>query len=213
MKLFDVTTLFYYPILKWFVFFFCFILFLSLNFILLHFNRCILVHADTDTDANVYAVAAAATATTTDTMPGDSMMYQHTVSGIGCSGNSPTSTPPNINACSSSTPPLANSNHQNNNSSHENNSDQLVRMRIVSHWLLCFVYVFKYPPFKKLLLRNVQYTIIATTTMTAAMVQAIVLLCAAHASFLPLSFFLFFSGRIKQAEENQNVSRMYICVS
>ncbi|XP_055315495.1 homeobox protein orthopedia isoform X1 [Sitodiplosis mosellana] len=56
---------------------------------------------------------------------GDSMMYQHTVSGIGCSGNSPTSTPPNINACSSSTPPLANSNHQNNNSSHENNSDQL----------------------------------------------------------------------------------------
>ncbi|XP_031620096.1 homeobox protein orthopedia isoform X2 [Contarinia nasturtii] len=56
---------------------------------------------------------------------GDSMMYQHTVSGIGCSGNSPTSTPPNINACSSSTPPLANSNHQNNNSNHENNSDQL----------------------------------------------------------------------------------------
>lgn len=56
------------------------------------------------------------------------MMYQHTVSGIGCSGNSPTSTPPNINACSSSTPPLANTNHQNNNTSHENNSDQLVRI-------------------------------------------------------------------------------------
>lgn len=55
------------------------------------------------------------------------MMYQHTVSSIGCSGNSPNSTPPNINACSSSTPPLANANHQNNNSSHENNSDQLVR--------------------------------------------------------------------------------------
>lgn len=70
---------------------------------------------------------------------GDSMMYQHTVSGIGCSGNSPTSTPPNINACSSSTPPLANSNHQNNNSSHENNSDQLVRMELrFSFALLCF---------------------------------------------------------------------------
>lgn len=67
---------------------------------------------------------------------GDSMMYQHTVNGIGCSGNSPTSTPPNINACSSSTPPLANSNHQNNNSSHENNSDQLVCMVV----LLCIIY-------------------------------------------------------------------------
>lgn len=72
---------------------------------------------------------------------GDSMMYQHTVSGIGCSGNSPTSTPPNINACSSSTPPLANSNHQNNNSNHENNSDQLVRieLRLI---LLCYIIQF-----------------------------------------------------------------------
>lgn len=36
------------------------------------------------------------------------MMYQHSVSsGVGCSGSSPTtSTPPNINACSSTTPPL-----------------------------------------------------------------------------------------------------------
>lgn len=56
---------------------------------------------------------------------GDSMMYQHTVSGIGCSGSSPTSTPPNINACSSSTPPLANVNHQ-NASAHDGNSDQMV---------------------------------------------------------------------------------------
>lgn len=45
---------------------------------------------------------------------GDSMMYQHSVSGqLGCTGGSPTtSTPPNLNACSSSTPPLRNNSNQ-----------------------------------------------------------------------------------------------------
>lgn len=84
---------------------------------------------------------------------GDSMMYQHTVSGIGCSGNSPTSTPPNINACSSSTPPLANSNHQNNNSSHENNSDQLVRMKLVALPFSLFV-SYTYIQFKAFIVRH-----------------------------------------------------------
>ena len=40
------------------------------------------------------------------------MMYHNTVSGVSggngnCSGGSPNSTPPNINACSSTTPPLS----------------------------------------------------------------------------------------------------------
>uniref|UniRef100_A0A1I8MBU0 Homeobox domain-containing protein n=1 Tax=Musca domestica TaxID=7370 RepID=A0A1I8MBU0_MUSDO len=41
---------------------------------------------------------------------GDSMMYQHSVGGVGCGGNgSPTAaTPPNMNSCSSVTPPLSN---------------------------------------------------------------------------------------------------------
>ncbi|XP_052872836.1 homeobox protein orthopedia [Anopheles cruzii] len=43
---------------------------------------------------------------------GDTMMYQHSVGGVGCTGNSPTSTPPNINACSPSTPPLSNGGQQ-----------------------------------------------------------------------------------------------------
>lgn len=43
---------------------------------------------------------------------GDSMMYHNSVSGVGgngngtCSQGSPNRTPPNINACSSTTPPL-----------------------------------------------------------------------------------------------------------
>lgn len=65
------------------------------------------------------------------TKPGDSMLYQHSVSGIGCSGSSPTTTPPNINACSSSTPPLANSNPQ-SAPNHETagNQDQMVSQAI-----------------------------------------------------------------------------------
>uniref|UniRef100_A0A182QI40 OAR domain-containing protein n=1 Tax=Anopheles farauti TaxID=69004 RepID=A0A182QI40_9DIPT len=45
---------------------------------------------------------------------GDTMMYQHSVGGVGCTGSSPTSTPPNINACSPSTPPLSNGGPQPN---------------------------------------------------------------------------------------------------
>lgn len=57
--------------------------------------------------------------------PGDSMMYQHSVSGVGCSGNSPTtSTPPNINTCSSTTPPL--SSNQQNPSQNEGSNEQMV---------------------------------------------------------------------------------------
>ncbi|XP_046811138.1 homeobox protein orthopedia isoform X5 [Lucilia cuprina] len=53
---------------------------------------------------------------------GDSMMYQHSVGGVGCGGNgSPTATtPPNMNSCSSVTPPLAN---QPNPSQNELNGD------------------------------------------------------------------------------------------
>ncbi|XP_037035032.1 homeobox protein orthopedia isoform X3 [Bradysia coprophila] len=55
---------------------------------------------------------------------GDSMMYQHSVSGVGCSGNSPTtSTPPNINTCSSTTPPL--SSNQQNPSQNEGSNEQM----------------------------------------------------------------------------------------
>ncbi|XP_037941914.1 homeobox protein orthopedia-like [Teleopsis dalmanni] len=56
---------------------------------------------------------------------GDSMMYQHTVGGVGCgAGGSPTATtPPNINSCSSVTPPLSNQPSQS-----ELNSDQMVRI-------------------------------------------------------------------------------------
>ncbi|KAL5286064.1 OTP family protein [Megaselia abdita] len=61
---------------------------------------------------------------------GDSMMYHNSVSGgsggVGCgSGGSPnTSTPPNINSCSSVTPPLSNNNVQ-NSSHNEVNGDQM----------------------------------------------------------------------------------------
>lgn len=56
-------------------------------------------------------------------MTGDSMMYQHSVSGVGCSGGSPTtSTPPNLNACSSSTPPLGNNSQNQNQPSHNDNN-------------------------------------------------------------------------------------------
>ena len=66
---------------------------------------------------------------------GDSMMYHNSVSGgssgggVGCgSGGSPnTSTPPNINSCSSVTPPLSNNNVQ-NSSHNEVNGDQMVRI-------------------------------------------------------------------------------------
>ncbi|KAI8127085.1 Homeobox protein orthopedia [Lucilia cuprina] len=53
---------------------------------------------------------------------GDSMMYQHSVGGVGCGRNgSPTATtPPNMNSCSSVTPPLAN---QPNPSQNELNGD------------------------------------------------------------------------------------------
>ncbi|KAM7344383.1 orthopedia homeobox isoform 3-T4 [Cochliomyia hominivorax] len=53
---------------------------------------------------------------------GDSMMYQHNVGGVGCGGNgSPTATtPPNMNSCSSVTPPLTN---QPNASQNELNGD------------------------------------------------------------------------------------------
>lgn len=59
------------------------------------------------------------------------MMYHNSVSGgsggVGCgSGGSPnTSTPPNINSCSSVTPPLSNNNVQ-NSSHNEVNGDQMV---------------------------------------------------------------------------------------
>ncbi|XP_059226436.1 homeobox protein orthopedia isoform X2 [Stomoxys calcitrans] len=55
---------------------------------------------------------------------GDSMMYQHSVGGVGCGGGgngSPTATtPPNMNSCSSVTPPLSN---QPNPSQNELNGD------------------------------------------------------------------------------------------
>ncbi|KAG4073292.1 hypothetical protein HA402_008638 [Bradysia odoriphaga] len=52
------------------------------------------------------------------------MMYQHSVSGVGCSGNSPTtSTPPNINTCSSTTPPLTS--NQQNPSQNEGSNEQM----------------------------------------------------------------------------------------
>lgn len=58
---------------------------------------------------------------------GDTMMYQHSVSGVGCTGSSPTTTtPPNINSCSSVTPPI--SNNQQNPSQNDVNSEQMVRI-------------------------------------------------------------------------------------
>ncbi|CAD7078585.1 unnamed protein product [Hermetia illucens] len=55
---------------------------------------------------------------------GDTMMYQHSVSGVGCTGSSPTTTtPPNINSCSSVTPPI--SNNQQNPSQNDVNSEQM----------------------------------------------------------------------------------------
>lgn len=55
------------------------------------------------------------------------MMYQHSVnSGVACSGNSPTtSTPPNINACSSATPPLS-SGQQNASQNESNGNNEMV---------------------------------------------------------------------------------------
>ena len=52
------------------------------------------------------------------------MMYQHSVGGVGCGGNgSPTATtPPNMNSCSSVTPPLTN---QPNPSQNELNGDMV----------------------------------------------------------------------------------------
>lgn len=65
------------------------------------------------------------------------MMYHNSVSGgsgggVGCgSGGSPnTSTPPNINSCSSVTPPLSNNNVQ-NSSHNEVNGDQMVSISFV----------------------------------------------------------------------------------
>ncbi|XP_018797884.1 PREDICTED: homeobox protein orthopedia isoform X2 [Bactrocera latifrons] len=55
---------------------------------------------------------------------GDSMMYQHTVGGVSCgaSGSPTTTTPPNINSCSSVTPPLSN---QPNAGPNDMNGDQM----------------------------------------------------------------------------------------
>lgn len=62
-------------------------------------------------------------------LPGDSMMYQHSVGGgVGCGGNgSPTATtPPNMNSCSSVTPPLTN---QPNPSQTELNGEMVSKWR------------------------------------------------------------------------------------
>lgn len=58
------------------------------------------------------------------------MMYQHSVSsGVACSGNSPTSTPPNINACSSTTPPLS-SGQQNASQNESNGNSEMVKFKL-----------------------------------------------------------------------------------
>lgn len=62
------------------------------------------------------------------------MMYQHSVSsGVGCSGSSPTtSTPPNINACSSTTPPLTSG--QQNPSQNEGSvgNNEMVKNKLIT---------------------------------------------------------------------------------
>jgi hypothetical protein len=103
---------------------------------------------------------------------GDSMMYHNTTGtngncsgpggggggGGGGNGSSPNSTPPNINACSSTTPPLSSG----QTSQSDGNGNELVRLRAADMWLVLLVKIDIHRPAHKLFMNICSFYLLPT---------------------------------------------------